>query len=61
MTYSIAQPKAGPKVFAKLPEFRSPSGLAWVDEGLAVSDDGAKKLFFLSKTGSLQEALPPEN
>lgn len=60
MTYSIAQPKAGPKIFARIPEFRSPSGLAWVDEGLAVSDDGAKKLFFLSKTGSLQETLPPE-
>jgi hypothetical protein len=31
-----------------------------VDEGLAVSDDGAKKLFFLSKSGNLQETLPPE-
>ena len=61
LTYSIAQPKAASKVFSKLPQFRSPSGLAWVDQGLAVSDDGAKKLFFLSKTGSLQEALPPEN
>jgi DNA-binding beta-propeller fold protein YncE len=61
MTYSIAQPKAGPKVFAKLPEFRSPSGLAWVDEGLAVSDDGAKKLFFLSKSGSLEDMLPAEH
>jgi hypothetical protein len=60
LTYSIAQPKAGPKVFAKLPQFRSPSGLAWVDEGLAVSDDGAKKLFFLSKSGSLQDTLPAE-
>jgi len=60
MSYSIAQPKAGPKVFAKLPQFRSPSGLAWADDGLAVSDDGAKKLFFLSKSGSLQETLPPE-
>jgi hypothetical protein len=60
LTYSIAQPKAAPKVFSKLPQFRSPSGLAWVAEGLAVSDDGAKKLFFLSKSGSLQDTLPAE-
>lgn len=60
LIYSIAQPKAAPRVFAKIPQFRSPSGLAWVDEGLAVSDDGAKKLFFLSKSGSLQDTLPPE-
>ena len=48
------------KVFAKLPRFRSPSGLAWTDEGLAVSDDGARKLFFLSKTGSLEDTFPAE-
>ncbi len=60
LIYSIAQPKAAPRVFAKIPQFRSPSGLAWVDEGLAVSDDGAKKLFFLSKSGSLQDTLPSE-
>jgi hypothetical protein len=61
VSYSIAQPKAAPRVFAKLPQFRSPSGLAWVDEGLAVSDDGAKKLFFLSKSGSLEDMLPAEH
>ncbi|MFY9852293.1 MAG: SMP-30/gluconolactonase/LRE family protein [Terracidiphilus sp.] len=60
MSYSVAQPKAAPRVFAKLPEFRSPSGLAWANEGLVVSDDGAKKLFFLSKSGILQETLPAE-
>ena len=58
VSYSIAQPKAAPKVFAKLPQFRSPSGLAWADDRLAVSDDGARRLFFLSKTGSLEDTLP---
>jgi hypothetical protein len=61
VSYSIAQPKAAPRVFAKLPRFRSPSGLAWTEEGLAVSDDGARRLFFLSRTGSLEDMLPAEN
>jgi len=60
VTYSIAQPKAPARVFAASPLFRSPSGLAWVDGGLAVSDDSARTLFFLSKNGSLGETLPAE-
>jgi DNA-binding beta-propeller fold protein YncE len=60
LTYSFAQPKAPAKVFAKIPQFRSPSGLAWVDDQLAVSDDGARKLFILTKSGSLDSALPPQ-
>lgn len=60
VSYSIGQPRALPRVFAKIPQFRSPSGLAWDDESLAVSDDGAKKLFFLSKNGSLENSLPAE-
>jgi hypothetical protein len=60
VTYSIAQPRTPARVFATSPQFRSPSGLAWVDQGLAVSDDGAKKLFFLSKNGSLENMLPAE-
>jgi DNA-binding beta-propeller fold protein YncE len=58
VTFTVAQPGSAPRVFAKIPQFRSPSGLAWVDEGLAVSDDGARKLFILSKSGSLLATLP---
>jgi DNA-binding beta-propeller fold protein YncE len=58
VTFTMAQPGSAPKVFAKIPQFRSPSGLAWVDEGLAVSDDGARKLFILSKSGALLAMLP---
>lgn len=56
---SMVQPKSHPRDFANLREFRSPSGLAWVGDRLAVSDDGAHRLFFLTKGGSLEEALPP--
>jgi sugar lactone lactonase YvrE len=58
VTFSMAQPKAAPRVFAKLPDFRSPSGLAWVGDQLAVSDDEAHRLFIFSKGGSLEDALP---
>lgn len=58
VTFSMAQPKAAPRVFAKLPNFRSPSGLAWVGDRLAVSDDDAHRLFIFSKSGSLEDALP---
>lgn len=61
VTYSIAQPRAPSRIFAKIPQFRSPSGLAWVGDRLAVSDDGARKLFFLSKSGSLEDMLPAEH
>jgi hypothetical protein len=60
VTYSIAQPRAAPKIFARIPRFRSPSGLAWAGERLVVSDDGARKLFILSKNGSLEDMLPAE-
>jgi sugar lactone lactonase YvrE len=60
VTYSIAQPRAAPRIFARIPRFRSPSGLAWADDRLAVSDDGARKLFILSKSGSLEDMLPAE-
>ncbi|MGD0832178.1 MAG: hypothetical protein ABR907_14640 [Terracidiphilus sp.] len=59
VTFSMAQPKAAPRVFSKLPQFRNPSGLAWVGDKLAVSDDGAHRLFVFSKSGSLEDALPP--
>jgi len=58
VTFSMAQPRSAPRVFAKLPQFRSPSGLAWVGNRLAVSDDGARALFILSMSGSLQATLP---
>jgi DNA-binding beta-propeller fold protein YncE len=58
VTFSMAQPRSAPRVFAKLPQFRSPSGLAWVGDRPAVSDDGARKLFILSGSGSLQATLP---
>lgn len=61
VTFPVMQPRAAAKVFAKIPQFRSPSGLASLEDGgVAVSDDGARKLFFLSKTGSLEDMLPPE-
>src|ERR1017187_2653096 len=56
--YSIAQSSSVPKTFAKIPQFRSPSGLALIDGGLAVSDDAAVKVFILSKTGNLQGTVP---
>jgi sugar lactone lactonase YvrE len=58
VTFSMAQPKAAPRVFARVPDFRSPSGLAWVGDQLAVSDDEAHRLFIFSKSGSLEDALP---
>jgi DNA-binding beta-propeller fold protein YncE len=58
VTFSMAQPRSAPRVFARLPQFRSPSGLAWVGNRLAVSDDGARALFILSGSGSLQATLP---
>jgi len=51
----LKQENAAPKVFAALREFRSPSGLARLEDGrLIVSDDEAGALFVLSKTGTLQ-------
>ena len=58
LTFSMAQPKSAPRIFAKLPQFSSPSGLAWAGDRLVVSDDGARKLFFLSRSGSLVDTLP---
>ena len=59
VAFSMAQPKSPPRSFATLHEFRTPSGLAWEGDRLVVSDDGAHRLFFLTKSGSLDSALPP--
>lgn len=56
--YTMGKSSSGPKTFTKIPQFRSPSGLALVDGGLAVSDDGAEKVFFFSKSGNLQAMVP---
>jgi hypothetical protein len=58
MTLAMAQPGSAPKLFAAIPQFRSPSGLTLVGDQIAVSDDGANELFILSGNGSLQGALP---
>lgn len=58
-TLDLSQPKARPKVFAALTGFRSPSGLARLDDGrLVVSDDEAGELFILSTTGVLEFTVP---
>jgi sugar lactone lactonase YvrE len=47
-----------PKVFSALAEFRSPSGLARLEDGrIIVSDDEAGKLFVLSQNGELQSTF----
>jgi DNA-binding beta-propeller fold protein YncE len=54
----LKEARAVPKVFAALPEFRSPSGLAKLEDGrLIVSDDEAGALFLLSKAGALQSTF----
>jgi DNA-binding beta-propeller fold protein YncE len=56
--FDLKQGNTSPKVFSALPEFRSPSGLARLEDGrLIVSDDAAGVLFVLSKTGTLQFAF----
>jgi len=56
--FSMAQPGSAPVTFAAIPQFRSPSGLAWVGDRLAVSDDGAQALFILSRSGRLDSSVP---
>jgi DNA-binding beta-propeller fold protein YncE len=47
-----------PKVFAALPGFRNPAGLARLGDGrIVVADDEAGSLFVLSKTGQLQSTF----
>ena len=58
LTFPITQPGAKSKTFAIIPQFQSPSGLAWVGARLAVSDEGARKLFILSTSGNLESILP---
>jgi hypothetical protein len=55
----LARPNATPRVFAAIPRFKSPSGLARLDDGrIVVSDYDAGKLFVFSRTGTLESTFP---
>ncbi|MGA3161725.1 MAG: hypothetical protein ABSC77_10960 [Terracidiphilus sp.] len=56
--FSTTHANSAPIPFAQISQFHSPSGLAWVGDRLAVSDDEARKLFIFSSSGSFEDTLP---
>jgi hypothetical protein len=54
----LKQPKPVQKVFATSPDFRTPAGLAFLDDGrLAVADEDAGAIFVFSKAGVIQSVF----
>lgn len=54
----LTQANATPKIFSALAQFRSPTGLAKLEDGrVVVADDQAGMIFILSQKGTVQSTL----